>query len=75
MTISICGKFRFTIIVHDIKSHTKEQLLVIIVAFLENATIEYSLESVCVGGGLHDNLKRNQSRNMKFKFDVVNENN
>ena len=29
--------------------------------------------SLCVF--LHDNLKRNQSRNMKFKYIVVNENN
>ena len=38
-------------------------MVIIIVAFLENATIGYSLESVCVCVCvcvfLHDNLKRN----------------
>ena len=70
----------------------------IIVAFLENATIGYSLESVCVCVCmcvcvcvrvcvcvcpcvcvcvcvfLHDNSKRNQSRNMKSEYIVVYEN-
>ena len=63
-----------------------ENLFLVIVALLQNATIEYSLESfyasvcVCVCMCvflrvcfLHDNLKRNQSRNMKFKYVVVNE--
>ena len=44
---------------------------VIIIAFLENATIGYSLESVCVCVCvcvfLHDNSKRNRSRNTNWK--------
>ena len=59
---------------------------IIIVEFLENATIGYSLESVCVCVRvcvcvcpclcvfLHDNSKRNQSRNTKLKYIVVYEN-
>ena len=55
---------------------------IIIVAFLENATIRYSLESlslcvcvcVCVCVCLHDNSKRNRSRNMKSEYIVVYEN-
>ena len=56
---------------------------VIIVAFLENATIGYSLESVCVCVCvcvvcvcvfLHDNSKRNRSRNTKSEYIVVYEN-
>ena len=53
---------------------------VIIVAFLENATIGYSLESlcvcvcVCVCVFLHDNSKRNRSRNTKSEYIVVYEN-
>ena len=47
---------------------------VIIVAFLENATIGYSLESVCVCVCvcvfLHDNSKRNRSRNTKSEYIV-----
>ena len=53
----------------------------IIVAFLENATIGYSLESVCVCVCvcpcvcvcvfLHDNSKRNRSRNTKSEYIVV----
>ena len=58
----------------------------IIVAFFENATIEYSLESlcefcvfcvcvsVCVCVFLHDNSKRNRSRNTKSEYIVVYEN-
>ena len=52
-------------------------LYVIIVAFLENATIGYSLESlcvcvcVCVCVFLHDNSKRNRSRNTKLEYIVV----
>ena len=50
----------------------------IIVAFLENATIGYSLESVCVSVCvcvfLHDNSKRNRSRNTKSEYIVVYEN-
>ena len=48
----------------------------IIVAFLENATIGYSLESlfVCVCVFLHDNSKRNRSRNTKLEYVVVYEN-
>ena len=63
------------------------KLLFIIVAFLKNGTIEYSLESLCasvcvclcvcflVCVFLHNNSKRNRARNMKFKYFVVNENN
>ena len=53
---------------------------VIIVAFLESATIGYSLESlcvcfcVCVCVFLHDNSKRNRSRNTKLEYIVVYEN-
>ena len=49
---------------------------IIIVAFLENATIECSLECVCMGGGvfLHDNSKRYRFRNKKLECDVVYEN-
>ena len=43
----------------------------IIVAFLENATIGYSLESLCVF--LHDNSKRNRNRNTS-EYIVVYEN-
>ena len=45
---------------------------VIIVAFLENTTIGYSLESlcVCVCVFLHDNSKRNRSRNTKLEIIV-----
>ena len=50
----------------------------IIVAFLENATIGYSLESVCVCVCvcvfLHDNSKRNRSRNTKLEYIEVYEN-
>ena len=54
----------------------------IIVAFLENAPIGYSLESlcvclcvcVCVCVCLHDNSKRNRSRNTKLEYFVVYEN-
>ena len=52
----------------------------IIVAFLENATIGYSLESLCVCVCvsvcvfLHDNSKRNRSRNTKSEYIVVYEN-
>ena len=52
------------------------------VAFLENATIEYSLESlcvcpclcVCVCVFLQDNSKRNRSRNTKLEYIVEYEN-
>ena len=51
---------------------------IIIVAFFENATIEYSSESLCVSMFvrvfLHDNPRRNQSRNMKLEYIVVYEN-
>ena len=59
---------------------------VVIVAFLENATIGYSLESVCVCVCvsvfvcvcvcvlLHDNSKRNRSRNRKLEYIAVYEN-
>ena len=57
-------------------------MLLIIVAFLENATIGYSLESLCVCVCpclcvcvfLHDNSKRNRSRNTKSEYIVVYEN-
>ena len=55
-------------------------ILIFIVAFLENATIGYSLESlcvcvcVCVCVFLHDNSKRNRSRNTKSEYIVVYEN-
>ena len=46
--------------------------------YIENATIGYSLESlcvfVCVWGFLHDNSKRNQSRNTKSEYIEVYEN-
>ena len=54
--------------------------LFIIVAFLENATIGYSLESLCVCVCvclcvfLHDNSKRNRSRNTKLEYIVEHEN-
>ena len=55
---------------------------IVIVAFLENATIGYSLESLCVCVRpclcvcvfLHDNSKRNRSRNTKSEYIVVYEN-
>ena len=55
---------------------------IIIVAFLENATIGYSIESLCVCVCpclcvcvfLHDNSKRNRSRNTKSEYIVVYEN-
>ena len=55
---------------------------IFIVAFLQNTTIEYSLESVCVcvflcfcvSVFLHDNSKSNQSKNMKLEYIVVYEN-
>ena len=53
---------------------------IIIVAFLENATIGYSLESLCVCVCLcvcvflHDNSKRNRSRNTKLEYIVEYEN-
>ena len=50
-------------------------IIFIIVAFFENATIEYWLESLCVCVRvcvfLHDNSKRNRSRNMKLEYIVV----
>ena len=53
-----------------------ENLFLVIVAFLENTTIGYSLESlsVCVCVFLHDNSKRNRSRNTKLEYIVVYEN-
>ena len=69
-------------------SYTVSGSGVIIVAFLENATIGYSLESlcvcvcvcvcvclcVCVCVFLHDNSKRNRSRNTKLEYIVEYEN-
>ena len=52
-------------------------MIIIKVAFLENATIGYSLESLCVCVCvsvcvfLHDNSKRNRSRNTKSEYIVV----
>ena len=52
------------------------QEALVIVAFLENATIGYSLESLCVCVCLcvcvflHDNSKRNRSRNTKLEYIV-----
>ena len=45
----------------------------IMVAFLQNATIEYSQESVCVCVCvfLHDYSKSNRSRNMKLEYIAV----
>ena len=57
-----------------------ENLFLVIVVFLEKATIWHSLESlcvcvcVCVCVFLHDNSKRNRSRNMKLEYVVVYEN-
>ena len=62
------------------------KLKLVIVAFLENATIGCSLESlcvcvcvclcvcVCVCVFLHDNSKKNRSRNTKLEYIVVYEN-
>ena len=60
------------------------QIVLVIVAFLENTTIGYLLESlcvcvcvfvcVCVCVFLHDNSKRNRSRNTKSEYIVVYEN-
>ena len=59
------------------QTHTPH-IHIIIVAFLENATIGYSSESlcvcVCVCVFLHDNSKRNRSRNTKLEYIVVYEN-
>ena len=51
-------------------------LVLNIVAFLENAPIGYSLESLCVFVCvfLHDNSKSNRSRNTKSEYIVVYEN-
>ena len=52
----------------------------VIAAFLENAAIGYSLESLCVCVCLcvcvflHDNSKRNRSRNTKLEYIIVYEN-
>ena len=58
-----------------------ENLFLVIVAFLQNTTIKYSLEfvcvciCVCVCVFLHDNSKNKyRSRNMKFKHIVAYEN-
>ena len=60
-----------------------KNVFLVIVAFLENATIGFSLESVCVCVRvcvcvsvcvcvfLHDNSKRNRSRNTKSEYIVV----
>ena len=54
---------------------------IIIVVFLENATLKYLLESVCVFPCLcvcvfflHDNSKRNRSRDTKLEYIVLYEN-
>ena len=57
-----------------------ENLFLVIVAFLQNATVEYSSESVCVcvcvSVVLHDNSKStcNLSSNMDLEYIVVYEN-
>ena len=59
-----------------------ENHFLFLVAFLEKATIGYSLESLCVCVCvsvfvcvlLHDNSKRNRSRNTKLEYIVVYEN-
>ena len=67
------------------KTYNNYSFSIFIVAFLENATIGYSLESVCVCVCvfsvfvcvcvfLHDNSKRNRSRNTKWEYIVVYEN-
>ena len=60
---------------HDSNTYQQVQFF-IIVAFLENATIGYSLECVCVCVCvfLHDNSKRNRSRNTKLEYIAVYEN-
>ena len=73
---------RFSALNHGIYVSSLEHAkkLLIIVAFLENATIGYSLESLCVCVCLcvcvflHDNSKRNRSRNTKSEYIVVYEN-
>ena len=51
-------------------------IYIIIVAFLQNATIEYSSEAVCmcmcvcVSVFLHDNSKSYRSSNMKLEYVV-----
>ena len=62
--------------------HANVYSCLVIVAFLENTTIGYSLESLCVCVRpclcvcvfLHDNSKRNRSRNTKSEYIVVYEN-
>ena len=55
----------------SLKFRSNSAFVIVIVAFLENATIGYSLESLCVCVSvcvcvfLHDNSKRNRSRNTK----------
>ena len=69
-------------VLSGIKSTLASGRHIFIVAFLENATIGYSLESlcvfvcvfVCVCVFLHDNSKRNRSRNTKSEYIVVYEN-
>ena len=53
-----------------------ENLFLVTVAFLENTTIGYSLESpcVCLCVFLHGNSKRNPSRNTKLEYIVEYEN-
>ena len=79
--LNIC--FHFDILPYMF-SLVKCMFLLIIVSFLENATIGYSLESlcvcvcvclcVCVCVFLHDNSKRNRSMNTKSEYIVVYEN-
>ena len=71
---------RFEIADTNFSAYCRYSIRIIIVAFLENATIGYSLESlcvcvcVCVCVFLHDNSKRNRSRNTKSEYVVVYEN-
>ena len=63
---------------HALRTLRTANCTLFIVAFLENATIGYSLESLCVCVFvcvfLHDNSKRNRSRNTKSEYIVVYEN-
>ena len=73
--------FLLAVLEHKFSTYLLLTLIkLIIVAFLENATIGYSLESLCVCVFmcvcvfLHDNSKRNRSRNTKSEYIVVYEN-
>ena len=57
---------------NPLRDHISEMELVI-VTFLQNATIVYSSESVCIRVVffLHNTSKSNRSRNMQFEYNVV----